>query len=97
MTEAILKIATADEVLGLFGPRDQNLRLLRQHFDVAITQRRGRIRIAGPTSAVQQATRVLERLRHLFAQRWCDFAQRCSGGRDGGKDTGIPNAASIQW
>ncbi|MEL6898366.1 MAG: PhoH family protein, partial [Planctomycetota bacterium] len=62
-TESILRIATTEEILGLFGPRDQNLRVLRSYFQVAITSRNGRIRIAGPTRDVQQATRVMEQLR----------------------------------
>ncbi len=47
MTEATLSITNPDEILALFGPRDQHLRKLRRLFDVSITQRDGRIRISG--------------------------------------------------
>ena len=65
MTEATLSIANPAEVLTLFGPRDQNVRKLRRLFDVSITQRDGRIRISGEQQRVEQATRTLEKLRHL--------------------------------
>ena len=68
MTESTLSVKNPDEVLALFGPRDQNLRILRQLFDVSITHRDGRIRITGSREDVQKATRVMERLRRL-AQR----------------------------
>jgi len=65
MTEATLSITNADEILALFGPRDQHLRKLRRLFDVSITQRDGRILIAGEGDDVQRATRTLEKLRRL--------------------------------
>jgi phosphate starvation-inducible PhoH-like protein len=65
MTEATLSITNPDEILALFGPRDQHLRKLRRLFDVNITQRDGRIRISGEGDHVQRATRTLEKLRHL--------------------------------
>ena len=70
MTEATLSITNPDEILTLFGPRDQHLRKLRQLFDVRITQRDGRIRISGEGEEdVQRATRTLEKLRHLSRQK----------------------------
>jgi len=70
MTEATLSITNPDEILTLFGPRDQHLRKLRRLFDVRITQRDGRIRISGEgEEAVQRATRTLEKLRHLSRQK----------------------------
>lgn len=68
MTEATLPITDAAELLTLFGPRDQNVRTLRQLFDVNITHRDGRIRVSGSREGVAEATRVLERLRRM-AQR----------------------------
>ncbi len=65
MTEATLSITNPDEILALFGPRDQHLRKLRRLFDVSITQRDGRILIAGEGDDVQRATRTLEKLRRL--------------------------------
>lgn len=63
MTEATLAITNPEEILTLFGPRDQHLRKLRRLFDVSITQRDGRIRISGQGDDVQRATRTLEKLR----------------------------------
>ena len=65
MTEATLSIKNQDEILALFGPRDQHLRKLRRMFDVAITQRDGRIRISGEGDSVERAVRTLERLQAL--------------------------------
>lgn len=69
MTEATLSITNPDEILALFGPRDQHLRKLRRLFDVSITQRDGRIRISGEGDDVQRATRALEKLRHISRKK----------------------------
>ncbi|NND96831.1 MAG: PhoH family protein [Pirellulaceae bacterium] len=69
MTEATLSITNPDEILTLFGPRDQHLRKLRQLFDVTITQRDGRVRITGEDEHVQQATRTLEKLRQISRKK----------------------------
>jgi len=65
MTDASLSITNPEELLALFGPRDQHLRKLRKLFDVTITQRDGRIRISGEEADVERATRALEKLRVL--------------------------------
>jgi len=69
MSEATLSIANPDELLVLFGPRDQHLRKLRRLFDVSITQRDGRIRVSGESEAVQRATRTLEKLQRLSRKK----------------------------
>ncbi|TWT83962.1 PhoH-like protein [Planctomycetes bacterium CA13] len=69
MTEATLAIANADEILALFGPRDQHVRKLKRLFDVSITQRDGKIRIAGEEERVQQATRALEKMRQISLKK----------------------------
>ena len=70
MTETTLSISNPDEILTLFGPRDQHLRKLRRLFDVRITQRDGCIRISGEGEQdVQRATRTLEKLRILSRQK----------------------------
>ncbi len=69
MTEATLSIASPEEILTLFGPRDQHLRKLRNLFGVTITHRNGRICISGNGEAVHQATRTLEKLRHLSRKK----------------------------
>lgn len=63
MTEATLSISQPNQILSLFGPRDQNVRLLRERFDVSITHRDGQIRVSGPQEEVRRATQALERLR----------------------------------
>jgi len=75
MSEATLQIANRDEILALFGPRDQHLRKLRRLFDVSITQRDGRIRVSGAGDNVRRATRALERLRKLSRQK----GELCAG------------------
>jgi phosphate starvation-inducible PhoH-like protein len=69
MTEATLSITNPDELLALFGPRDQHLRKLRRLFDVSITQRDGRVRISGEGTDVQRATRALEKLQRLSRKK----------------------------
>ncbi|MEM9645825.1 MAG: PhoH family protein [Planctomycetota bacterium] len=69
MTEATLTIASPEEILALFGPRDQHLRKLKRLFDVSITHRSGRIKISGENDDVQAATRTLERLRHVSRKK----------------------------
>ncbi len=69
MTEATLAVTSPDEILALFGARDQHLRTLRRLFAVTITHRQGQIRISGDPEAVGQTTRVLERLQHLSRRK----------------------------
>ncbi len=69
MTEATLPGTRPDELVNLFGPRDQNLRVLRRIFDVAITHRDGRIRISGKAAEVKEATRVLEEMRFVVQRQ----------------------------
>ncbi len=63
MHEATLSTAGPDEVLMLFGPRDQHVRKLRRLFGVDITHRDGRVRVAGEEAQVTAAQRTLEKLR----------------------------------
>lgn len=63
MNEATLSTAGPEEVLVLFGPRDQHVRKLRRLFGVDITHRDGRIRVAGEEEHVGATLRVLEKLR----------------------------------
>jgi phosphate starvation-inducible PhoH-like protein len=63
MSEATLTLSDPEVALQLFGPRDQNLRLLRGQFDVDIVHRNGQLRISGTEDSVRLATEVLEVLR----------------------------------
>jgi len=67
--EASLSTASPDEVLTLFGPRDQHVRKLRRLFGVDITSRDGKIRVAGEEASVASAIRTLERLRQTFRKK----------------------------
>lgn len=69
MHEATLSTAGPDEVLMLFGPRDQHVRKLRRLFGVDITHRDGRIRVAGEGLKVDAAVRTLERLRVIARKK----------------------------
>ena len=75
MTEATLLISQPNQILSLFGPRDQNVRLLRERFDVKITHRDGRVRVSGTQDDVRQATQVLEQWRSLI-ERQGSLSQR---------------------
>ncbi len=65
----MLSTAGADEVLALFGPRDQNVRKLRKRFDVDITARDGKIRVRGATDDVGSTVEALELMRTSIRSR----------------------------
>lgn len=66
MYQAIIPVADHDSILPLFGPRDQNVRLIRESLKVSISARNGEIRVEGSEKKVAQATEILEQLkRHL--------------------------------
>jgi phosphate starvation-inducible PhoH-like protein len=69
MTEAIIPLVKPNDLLSIFGAKDQNVRELRQKFDVEITHRDGKIRVAGESAAVSQATEVLEKLKKLVERK----------------------------
>ncbi len=69
MSEANLTVADPAIVLCLFGPQDQYLRMVRNHYGVAITHRDGKVRIVGDEEAVRLATSALESLRERAAKR----------------------------
>lgn len=69
MTEAIISLVDSDDLLTLFGARDQNLRKLREKFNVEITHRDGKIRIAGDSASVGHATSALEAMKMLVERK----------------------------
>lgn len=69
MTEAIISLVNPNDLLALFGARDQNVRKIRDRFDVEITHRDGKIRVAGEGTAVSQATEVLTRLKQAIERK----------------------------
>ena len=68
MSEANIHLTDPAAIQSLFGPQDQYLKLIRNHFGVAITHRDGKLKIIGEEEAVRHATRLLENL-HLVAQQ----------------------------
>ncbi len=69
MSEANLNVTDPAIVLCLFGPQDQYLRMVRNHYGVAITHRDGKVRIVGDEEAVRLATSALESLRERASRR----------------------------
>lgn len=66
MVQTVVENIEQDEAFKLFGNRDENLRLLRELFDVRLVARDKRLTIEGESPQVEQVVRVLERLRsHL--------------------------------
>lgn len=68
MSEASISVDDPAALLSLFGPRDQNLRRIREALDVRISARGGRIVVEGAEQPVAQATGVLEQLKQVHAQ-----------------------------
>ncbi len=66
MTESTLEVSNPNDILTLFGARDQHLRMIRNQYEVSITQRDGRIRVAGEHHDVRSATRVLKAMRGIL-------------------------------
>ena len=94
MTEATLSIASPEEVLLLFGARDQHLRKLRNLFGVTITHRGGQVRISGDPDDVRGATRALEKLRQLARKKGVlSLADvETAAGEEGAAVEGVPTA-----
>jgi len=63
MFENTISVVDTDSLLSLFGPRDQNLRKIREALAVDISAHDHQIHIAGERDAVTQATEVLEQLK----------------------------------
>ena len=62
MSEANINLSDPTALLSLFGPQDQYLKLIRNHFGVAITHRGTKLKIIGEPEAVRRATQLLEDL-----------------------------------
>ncbi len=68
MSEANLNLSDPNVVLTLFGPQDQYLRIIRNHFGVAITHRDGKLKIVGEEEPVRLATSAIESLQNRARQ-----------------------------
>jgi phosphate starvation-inducible protein PhoH and related proteins len=69
MSEATLSVSHPDDVLTLFGARDQHLRTVRKLLGVQITHRDGQIKVAGEQDGVRKATQVLQRMKQIVDQQ----------------------------
>ncbi|MFP8871452.1 MAG: PhoH family protein, partial [Myxococcota bacterium] len=63
MCEATLTLVEPQQILSLFGARDQHLRAVRDALGVKISHRDGNVHVAGEELAVKRATEVLEFLK----------------------------------
>ena len=68
MSEANINLTDPAAILSLFGPQDQYLKMIRNHYGVAITHRDGKLKIVGEEAAVRHATSLMEAL-HQRAQQ----------------------------
>lgn len=68
MSEANINLTDPAAILSLFGPQDQYLKIIRNHFGVAITHRDGKLKIVGEEEAVRSATGLLEMLHQRVQQ-----------------------------
>ena len=68
MSEANLNLSDPNVVLTLFGPQDQFLRMIRNHYGVAITHRDGKLKIVGEEEPVRLATSAIESLQNRARQ-----------------------------
>jgi phosphate starvation-inducible protein PhoH and related proteins len=68
VSEASMNLSDPNVVLSIFGPQDQYLRMIRNHFGVAITHRDGKLRIVGDEEPVRMAIHALETLQQKVRQ-----------------------------
>jgi len=68
VSEANLNLSDPNVVLTLFGPQDQFLRMIRNHYGVAITHRDGKLKIVGEEEPVRLATSAIESLQNRARQ-----------------------------
>ncbi|MBE6798594.1 MAG: phosphate starvation-inducible protein PhoH [Ruminococcaceae bacterium] len=62
MAEHIINIERLEQVQGLFGNMDENIRLIEKEFSVRIVFRAGEIRISGDEAGVNRAVQTVEGL-----------------------------------
>jgi len=62
MSERSIAVVNWETLVGIFGPCDQHVRMIREALGVRVTANNNRIHVSGETSAVTQATEILERL-----------------------------------
>lgn len=68
MSEANIHLTDPSVILSLFGPQDQYLKMIRNHYGVAITHRDGKLKIVGEEDSVRHATSLMESLHRRALQ-----------------------------
>jgi phosphate starvation-inducible PhoH-like protein len=66
MSEASITLKDANEIVALFGARDQYLRQIRAALPIRVTARNGLISLEGESDQVSRATQVFGQLRRLI-------------------------------
>ena len=66
LTEQTISLERVEEIAGLFGSFDENIRLIEQELSVRITNREGGIKVAGDAENVMLAVRALRGLLELL-------------------------------
>lgn len=95
MSEANIQLSDPAIILSLFGPQDRYLKLIRNHFGVAITHRDGKLKIIGEEEPVRNATALLENLQ-LRARQGGGLTSQDVEGALGIKAPSVPpNGATI--
>lgn len=67
-TRELIQFYTMEESQRLFGPRDENLRLLQQHFSARLVPRGDTLGVFGEPEEVKNAIKVIEELLKLVRQ-----------------------------
>ncbi|MEW5947421.1 MAG: PhoH family protein [bacterium] len=62
MPSHTLELDNDEEAFGLFGPRDENLKIIERRAGVRIAHRNGNVTITGPDDAAKRVKRLLEEL-----------------------------------
>lgn len=62
MTERTVDITRMEQIVGLFGNFDENIKLIESACDVTVISRGGELKISGEAEAVDRATRAIEGL-----------------------------------
>ncbi|MGQ9503505.1 MAG: PhoH family protein [Thermogutta sp.] len=62
MSERSIAVVNWETLVGIFGPCDQHVRMIREALGVRVTANNNRIHVSGEASAVDQATEIFERL-----------------------------------
>ena len=66
MAEQIINIERMEQVVGLFGNLDENVRMIESELSVSISFRSGEIRISGEAENVMRAARTVNGLLSLL-------------------------------